>query len=289
MSDQAAFTLMNPQNKELAFRAWPFGDETLPDHLHHDNYYTVILVTKGKGTLTANLSRYSFGENSLLCFAIYQPYAIQSEELLEGVLINFHPDFFCLHQHRHEVSCNGVLFNNIYESPVTPLDANEMRSLCGIAHELSAEVQKKAIAQYEVLISYLKILLINATRIQLALKDPRLPGKEPVVLQNLKHAIEENYKTLHSPSDYADLLHISTKALNRASKTHFNKTLGSLIAERIIVEAKRELYLTPKAIKLIAFELGFDDEFYFSRFFKNNVAVSPQVFRDTVGFDKDVP
>jgi AraC family transcriptional activator of pobA len=90
---------------------------------------------------------------------------------------------------------------------------------------------------------------------------------------------------LHTSSDYAGLMHASTK-LNRVSKTYFNKTLSSLITERIIIEAKRELYLTSKPVKLIAYELGFKDEFYFSRFFKNKVAVSPQLFRDTVGFDR---
>jgi AraC family transcriptional regulator, transcriptional activator of pobA len=81
-------------------------------------------------------------------------------------------------------------------------------------------------------------------------------------------------------------LHISVKALNKASNTHFNKTLTSLIAERLIIESKRELYLTSKPVKQIAFELGYEDEFYFSRFFKKNVGVSPQIFRDKVGFDK---
>ncbi|WP_221932059.1 helix-turn-helix domain-containing protein [Flavobacterium restrictum] len=62
------------------------------------------------------------------------------------------------------------------------------------------------------------------------------------------------------------------------------KTPTDLILERIIIEAKRELYLTNKAVKEIAYELGYDDEHYFSRFFKNNANVSPQMYRDTVGF-----
>ena len=72
----------------------------------------------------------------------------------------------------------------------------------------------------------------------------------------------------------------------KITKLHFNKTLTDLISERIIIEAKRELYLTNKAVKEIAFELGYEDEYYFSRFFKNNVDISPQVYRDTVGFSR---
>ncbi|WP_246022038.1 helix-turn-helix transcriptional regulator [Flavobacterium cellulosilyticum] len=44
------------------------------------------------------------------------------------------------------------------------------------------------------------------------------------------------------------------------------------------------MYLTNKAVKEIASELGYEDEHYFSLFFKNNSAVSPQTYRETVGF-----
>ena len=57
-----------------------------------------------------------------------------------------------------------------------------------------------------------------------------------------------------------------------------------MIAERIVMEAKRDLYLTSKPVKAIAFELGFDDAYHFSRFFKNRVDVSPQTYRNKVGF-----
>ena len=42
-------------------------------------------------------------------------------------------------------------------------------------------------------------------------------------------------------------------------KSNFNKTPSSLINERIIIEAKRELYLTGKTVKEIAWEIGYED------------------------------
>lgn len=81
-----------------------------------------------------------------------------------------------------------------------------------------------------------------------------------------------------------NLLNLTPKALAKITKTHFNKTLTELISERIIIEAKRELYLTNKVDKEIAYELGYEDEHYFSSFLKNNADVSPQMYRDTVGF-----
>ena len=81
-------------------------------------------------------------------------------------------------------------------------------------------------------------------------------------------------------------LDISPNALAKIVKTHLNKTLTELITERIIVEAKRELYFTNKTIKEIAYHLGYTDEFYFSRLFKSHTDISPQLYRETVGFGK---
>ncbi len=53
--------------------------------------------------------------------------------------------------------------------------------------------------------------------------------------------------------------------------------------ERIILEAKKKLHLTRQSIKEIAYALNFTDEFYFSRFFKNFVKVSPQTYREKTG------
>lgn len=287
MSDNV-LELVNPESKSLAFKVYSFNNDEHFTALNKYNYFSVILVLEGKGTVMADISEYDFGPNSLMCFSLYQPFKIKSEGEFKGVMINFHPEFFCLHKHRNEVSCNGVLFNNIYESPVTALSTNEAQLLLTTITQLKTELQLPGLAQLEVLISYLKILLINASRIKMEQRAAAdvSPQKQPLILNTLRDAIEEHFKLLHSAGDYAGLLNISTAALNKVSKTHFNKTLSGLIADRIIMEAKRQLYLTAKPVKQIAYELGFNDEFYFSRFFKTKVAISPQFFRDTVGFNK---
>lgn len=280
--------LVNPQSKSLAFKVFTFEDGEYFNSLNKYNYFSMILVTTGKGSLIADISEYNFSENCLLCFSLYQPFKIKCEGEFKGVMVNFHPEFFCLHKHRNEVSCNGVLFNNIYESPIVNLTNDETQSLLTIIKGFKSEMQRPGNAELELLISYLKIFLINASRIKIEQRHSRdgLTGKQPGILNNLKDAIEDHFKSLHRPGDYAELLNISTAALNRVSKTHFNKTLSNLISDRIIIEAKRQLYLTSQPVKWIAYELGFNDEFYFSRFFKSHVAISPQFFRDTVGFDR---
>lgn len=292
LTTQTAFTLVNPQTGNLAFRLFSFDDNSNFDQLQRHNYYTVIWVKKGSGKLRWNFSEYDFEVDTLLAFAIYQPFMVITDEPFEGVALNFHPDFFCIHKHDKEVSCHGVLFNNIYEPPFVRVDEHAAIIFKMVLEQIKAEMQNPAIAQYELLISYLKIFLITAVRLkteqQPAASTVLIDRKEPFILQNLKDAIEAHYKKKHSASDYADLLNISAKALAKLTKAHFNRTLTDMIAERIIIEAKRELYLTNKPVKEIAFELGYDDEYYFSRFFKNNADVSPQLYRDTVGAGRAV-
>jgi AraC-like DNA-binding protein len=285
---QKVLTLVNPTNGNLAFKVFSFEDNSQFDHLQRLNYYSIILIKEGNGKLKADFYEYTFLQNTIMCFAPYQPFMIETGKKINGFVINFHSDFFCIHKHQKEVACNGVLFNDIYKPPFVNLEQADLEIFNTLFEQIKVEMKNIQLAQYELLVSYLKIFLITASR----LKVHQLPQaqkdftdiKEPFILQNLKDAIEKHFKTKHSANDYALLLNISSKALAKTTKTHFNKTLSDLISERIIIEAKRELYLTSKTVKEIAYELGYDDEHYFSRFFKTNANVSPQLFRETVGF-----
>jgi len=288
MSAQTVLTLINPQNGNLAFKIFSFDDGNYFDHIQRHNYHSMILVTAGTAKLKSGFTECDISKNALLCFAPYQPFMLADAKGIKGVSINFHSDFFCIYKHHREIACHGVLFNNVYQPPNVLLSETDMQNLFALIEQMKTEMQNLDLAQHELLVSYLKIFLITASRIKVAqhseAKNKVEVGSEPFILQSLKDAIEEHYKTKHSASDYADLLNISANALAKISKNHFNKTLTDLIAERIIIEAKRELYLTSKAVKQVAYELGFNDEYYFSRFFKNNTNVSPKLYRDTVGF-----
>lgn len=290
MNNPTTLTLVNKENGNLAFKIFSFENNDFFDHIQRNNYYSLIWTYQGKGKLKADFSEYNYEENNLLAFSPYQPFMLLPQNNLSGIAIQFHPDFFCIHKHHEEVACNGVLFNNIYKPPIINIDEKTKTVLQMLIAQMQTEMQNAALAQYELLISYLKIFLITTSRLKAEQQDDvrnAMSGlKEPFILQSLKEAIEKNYKQKHTASDYASILNITSKALAKITKTHLNKTLTALIAERIIIEAKRELYLTNKPIKQIAWELGYDDEYYFSRFFKTNTEISPQFYRDTVGFNK---
>jgi len=289
VAELPVFTLINPQNGNLAFKLMAFNDGSNFDHVQRHNYYSLIWVKHGSGKVRADFKEYDLSTSSLFAFSPYQPFVFLAEHI-SGVALFFHPDFFCIHKHQAEIACNGVLFNNIYEPPFIGVSDDSSATLDDVLTQIRNEIQKTTLAQHEILVSYLKIFLIHCSRLkreQAPLARTDLAAvREPFILQNLKDAIEKNFKTKHSASEYANELNISIKALAKATKTYFNKTITELISERIIIEAKRELYLTNKTVKEIAYGLGYDDEYYFSRFFKVNTDISPHLYRETVGFGR---
>ena len=91
--------------------------------------------------------------------------------------------------------------------------------------------------------------------------------------------IEQHYTTHKHCEFYAQALSITNKRINEIVKAERGKTVTQLIHDRIILEANRELIFSTKTIKTIAFELGFEDPAYFSRFYRGQMNESPAEFR----------
>lgn len=279
--------IVDKQNGELAFRLEQFKNLSQFDHLQRKNYYSIILLNGGNYKLAIDFSNYELQGDQMICLAPYQPFMITSRELCSGYLLNFHPDFFCTYRHQNEIETEGILFNNFHGLPYFQI--SEEALFFNLIDQISREMDRDSIAQHEVLVAFLKVFLIEALRQKRQFDKaiiPRFFDSQSEILQNLVDAIENNYSKLHSPNEYANVLCVSPKTLAGIAKKYLNQTPTSLISNRILIEAKRELYLTSKSVKQIAAFLGYEDEFYFSRFFKKKVGVSPDIYRKTVGFAK---
>lgn len=91
--------------------------------------------------------------------------------------------------------------------------------------------------------------------------------------------LESNYLQVRNTDFYAGKLGISSKRLNQILKNKLDKTGMELIHDRIILEAKRMIIHSEQTIKEIAYELGFSDRPYFSRFFKKQTGQTPDEFQ----------
>ena len=87
MSEKTAFTLVNPQNGNLAFKVSRFADGSQFDHVQRLGYYSVLLLTEGQAALRADFSEYFVASRALLCFSPYQPFMLAAEGEIAGVAL----------------------------------------------------------------------------------------------------------------------------------------------------------------------------------------------------------
>ena len=284
MFNQSSFTRTDQENDNPVFNLFKFEENCFRGQIQRNNFFSIIWVKEGYGKVRAGFSEFDFEENSLFAFEPFQPYLFSAESPIKGIVINFNSQFIFATQHEKEKIFREVLYNNIARPRLISIDVNSTIRFNVLCENIESEMQNPSLAQREVLVSYLKIFLINVSRLKMEQQpqaiDATKDNKEHYMLQKLKDAIDENFRAKHSPNDYAAMLYVSTKTLAKISKSYFNRTLSDIINERIIIEAKSELFLTNKAIKEIAYELGYEDEYYFSRFFKVNTKVSPKKFRE---------
>ena len=219
-------TLFDPRQGGVAFQLQEFVLSAGSVFNERSNYFGIRWIEAGSGTWELDLATFPFEALVLLFSAPYQNFLLKSHETVRGVCIRFHAEFLCIETHHEAIGCNGVLFNNVYGAPMARFTPDDESSLKPIIEQMEAELASGALATSEILVSYLKIFLIRATRLKLA-QDERatdmLAPRIPPILERLKNLIEEHYRSRHRPADYAKMVGMNPQALGKLTRTYFHK------------------------------------------------------------------
>ena len=116
-----------------------------------------------------------------------------------------------------------------------------------------------------------------ATRAQ-----PRQQALRDTLLQRFRMLLEQHVRQQQRLGFYADKLGVTPDHLSRVCRATTGTGALDLLHERLMLEARRQLAYTPNPVSAVAFELGFDDPAYFSRFFSKLARQSPSAYRAAV-------
>lgn len=181
---------------------------------------------------------------------------------------SFHPHFFF---DTHHLSCANLQLE-LKQQPAL----SHLVQLCEMLHyELEKTLPLTAILQP--LVASFFAIYYSELENKLQLEQP---SKCNFHVNRLLELIEQNYRSNHSLSFYAEKLVLTERQLNSLSNTYFQKSMLQLITTRKIIEAQKELMHTEKTITEIGYDLGFNEKSYFTRVFKKHTGQTPSEFQN---------
>ncbi len=104
-------------------------------------------------------------------------------------------------------------------------------------------------------------------------------GPAATLIDRFRDLLDERCRSGWSVARYARQLAVTPGKLRAACFAISGKPPRQLLHDRVLLEARRALTYTDLTIAQTAYQLGFSDPGYFSRFFSTHTGESPQAFR----------
>ena len=244
-------------------------------------HYRIYWIEEGYGEYKIDFKAFKVEQAGLFFLSPGQVLEVDTEKVKSGFQISFDREFYCVETHGKEIACNGVLFNNVHQATMIALGASDAPGFRNLLQKMTAELDQPGSAHRALLETYLRFFLIEALRI-LERQTPALEAKkshENRLVADFIALVEKHFLSIHSVAEYAQMLAVSPKSLAKRLQSEAYPTPTQLIRDRIVLQAKRDLRFSDKSVKEIAFDLGFEDPAYFTRYFKKAAGLSPNQYR----------
>lgn len=251
------------------------------DHPHKHDFYLTVFFEKGKGRHDIDFTSYPIQPNSVFFLQPEQIHHWEFEEEAEGWIFFHSEDFYKLYVTHFELF-QWPFFQSRDSNPKLNVSERTASILQQRFAEILAEYKENTKHSFLKIASLTQLIYADLARIY----SEQTPGhiQKNSLYQDHFHRfvklLDENYPHQKNASFYASELAMTTKHLHRICLSCTGKSTTQLIAERMVLEAKRKLVSESKSILEIADELGFDNYPYFHLFFKKHAGETPKRFRE---------
>lgn len=244
---------------------------------HRHSFYHLVYFSKGSGHHSIDFVNFPVQKGQVYFMVPGQVHAWHFKNRPEGFIINFSENYIRSFVSNHRYLDQFSFFSGNAAEQVIQLPPAIQKEAAIILEKIVAE---SAAADEH------KDDMIRAAMLQFFILVSRQAGTtqsnnsyNSLVLKNFKKLVDQHYKEKKLTKEYAALLYVTPNHLNALSKDITGQPAGTLIRDRIILEAKRLLINADLNITEIASELNFEDNSYFSRFFKKYTGNTPEIFR----------
>lgn len=250
----------------------------------HDRHYQLHYIKSGKVHLSLGEDEYNDEGPLIFLTPPPIPHSFITEPTAHGVVVTVHQSVIqdlLQALSKDELHLESICITLSQVSAT--LNHHKEQLLLGLKGINLATENNQAEHYSSTIMYWTKLIFINL--IPLLEKIPAIrPSHHSYsqIFRTYLELIEENFKK-HLPIDfYANQLNITEAKLNTICRIVSNSSSKQLIYDRIIQESKYLLNYTGMYVKEIAFELGFQDPAYFTRFFTNYIGLTPTKYRNSI-------
>jgi AraC family transcriptional regulator, transcriptional activator of pobA len=251
---------------------------------HAHDFYSVILFTKGNGSIIISNDSYTVQPQTMCLVAPNQMHSFEGLEDVEGIIFFFCQDFYV-----EEFSFIRLLNVFSYTSqldrnncnPCITLSDTEFSSVISTINSIQQEYEFYTSTNNSAIIirSLLNIMLLKLSELYEA-KSGKSKNSDSILIHSLAHLVDSYFVQEQQLGFYTSAFNISESQLNDLCNKHFNCGLKKILQNRLMQEARKLLLSSELSVSEIAYKLNFEDNSYFNKVFKNKTGLTPKRFRD---------
>jgi AraC family transcriptional activator of pobA len=248
---------------------------------HRHELNEILIIRSGRSRHIIDGHVVAFRPLTLCFIPRNHVHVLEHDARLSGWLVQFSDDFLPTESIDRSWNYRAALANQLGPARTLDLQPLEMHRIELMMEMMETDYLSPSATQGQSLRHWLSLLIIEIGKLsQNALAAGQHKMSEADIFQQFTAILEQDFNRRHDVGHYAARLNVDPLALSRAVGNILGKTTKQVIEERIILEAKRNLLHSERAIKEIAFAMGYADQFHFSKTFKRLAGVAPSAFRD---------
>ncbi|WP_142846232.1 helix-turn-helix domain-containing protein [Telmatospirillum sp. J64-1] len=251
-------------------------DWAINPHTHKGLFQTVLIV-EGEAETRLDDQNITLGPLSLVGIPSSTVHAFRFRPETEGYVLTMAESIL------FRDARTQALFQPLFQAPQvidlskTPQNARRVVStLEHIMTEFQWPMTGRSL-MVEWLLQAFLLLLVRQVALQ---TEHSLPERlQADLFSRFKILVEAHYQHHWPVARYARELGVTESRLNRLCKALAGRSAFKVIQDRLLLEARRKLTYIAAPVSLLAYELGFEDPAYFSRFFKKHTGLTPAEYR----------
>jgi AraC-like DNA-binding protein len=246
---------------------------------HRHSFYHLVMFISGAGTHSIDFSNFNVKPYQVYFMIPGQVHSWHFEKKVDGYIVHFNEDLFDSFLLDRQYLDKFSFFQGIAEEGIVQLPVEFHSQVTAIFESLLMELADQKQDTLDMIRLRLLELFTVIARSGNIGKRKSVPPQKQMLLRSFRQLVDQNFRTSRLPKDYAGLLYVTPNHLNALCQDLVGKTAGELIRDRVLLEAKRLLTNANMSVSEVAYDLQFQDNSYFNRFFKKETGITPEEFR----------